>query len=702
MAQQKFNKSSSRTKNNLYLGLAIAALFFSSLVCAAPPTPATTVSTPHVDATQAILPPTKFNPSPTLSPTRSCEFQFSDGLLSINTNSMVLRIQAGALIYVQDKASGEILVNTDPYKNRPSGTEDFIGFLVKNANGDLFSRAPLQSSPVSFSQIDSCRAQLLYSAVGDGKELTKSQFAIDLTIEPVSGSLVVQSTGTEVDPILRPYSINIPIMNTTTSAVILGSGAMYSRQDLSADDQTTHVDYGLSAPTMAVIQGNNSVLAAWSETTRFAPEYIRLSHRPAYDQLILHAEQDAAANDVQQIISPPWRINTYSAWEKAAKDWRNKFEARTGAKPLWENRSFWVRNVHAEFDALFQDYGADTQKYAELAKITSPGKTLFFLWNGDRIVLYGDPTLVGVITRPSPEFLQVIKPYGWPLILYHSYTIIDSRGRIKKRLDFLTQKGWLPANYQFKPIYAGTPSEWHDYWDAISTNYEDGAKYLILHPGSAKFKKYFLNNLNDYLTRYQANGAYLDIQGADQDRNFPLERRVIDGEDYVLGEIDVAKLMAEQMPHYGMMSEYQSPWILPYIFFSWEGAETHVRQNVLAHTRLNHPLHVALTGSYAWMRESSEVHVDDIASALLGTLPQISLEGDADISIEQALWSQARARLFCEEELFNDLPEKWDSDTLAYYRSIKTGNWFKFKRIEKTFGYVEIMPDGAEITRLVR
>jgi hypothetical protein len=149
------------------------------------------------------------------------------------------------------------------------------------------------------------------------------------------------------------------------------------------------------------------------------------------------------------------------------------------------------------------------------------------------------------------------------------------------------------------------------------------------------------------------------------------------------------------------MSEYQSPWMLPLVFFSWEGSATHVKQSSHAKTRLNHPIRVALTGSYSWTRESNEEVQDDIASALLGTLPQINLVGDRQIDNERAVWSQARARLFCEQELFNDIPDIWDEDALAYYRS-KDGNWFKFVKIDKTYGYVEILPSGTEVIRLVK
>ena len=83
----------------------------------------------------------------------------------------------------------------------------------------------------------------------------------------------------------------------------------------------------------------------------------------------------------------------------------------------------------------------------------------------------------------------------------------------------------------------------------------------------------------------------------------------------------------------------------------------------------------------------------------MATLPEISLVGDHQVDVERAIWSQGRARLFCEKELFNDLPDEWDDHALAYYRS-NTGNWFMFKKIDSKYAYVEKFPNGHEVVHL--
>ena len=73
-------------------------------------------------------------------------------------------------------------------------------------------------------------------------------------------------------------------------------------------------------------------------------------HHPEYDHIILHTPQDPKQEDKHKIVSSPWRIGTYKNWLEAARRWRQRFEQRTMARPLWENRAAWVRKIHAVHD----------------------------------------------------------------------------------------------------------------------------------------------------------------------------------------------------------------------------------------------------------------------------------------------------------------------------------------------------------------
>lgn len=666
----------------------------------APTAPATT--TPTATST-AVLPPsvTPAPGTPTATPAPPTPapptFTYQSGQLRIRTALLEMVFAQGTVTYLQDTASGEVLIETDARAQCEQNGEFAAGLVSRNASGARRAYCPAQLKTVTFNQSDAYSATLTYEG---GLLFRQARLAYQLRVDAHTGEVLVTLTATEPDAAFRPEAVNLTLSGIRPVAVILGSGVRVARADAAIETRSNAEDFGLHGPNVAVIEGQSAVAAVWSETTTYAPETIRLTHTPQSDHFTLHSAADPKTGDPSAISSPPWRIGVYPNWLEAARRWRQTFEQRTGARPLWDNPTPWVRDIHAVFDATNQIYGGDAAKYAALAAIAPPRQVLFYLWNGDRIVLFGDHTLAANIGRPDPESLAYIDQYGWPLLLYHPFNLIYTEAGAALRLAELSSAGRLPPGYTFTPDYDGPPEAWMTYWGDTRGVY--GPPLYLVHPASPQFQNYLVRNFGNYAAKYHADGAYMDILGNNGDSYFiNSPRRLIDGQDYVLGERNALQRVREALPELAIMSEYQANWLIPYTFYTWQGVATHTRQAEIAAMRINHPLRTALLGSYMWMRESNDGPIDDPLAALLGTLPQVSLVGDYEVSDDRARWSQARARLFCEEELFNDLPPRWDLEALAYYRS-KSGHWFKFKRIGNSYGYVEELPDGSEVIRLVK
>ena len=121
------------------------------------------------------------------------------------------------------------------------------------------------------------------------------------------------------------------------------------------------------------------------------------------------------------------------------------------------------------------------------------------------------------------------------------------------------------------------------------------------------------------------------------------------------------------------MTEYQSTETVPYAFYTWGGLDTHVKNSYHKYL-LNHPMRIALLGSYSWIMEI--IFSDRYANrndfyrdtALFGTLPEIAFPSDSAWPFGNRLTNQetARAQLFSEYELFNDIQDNWDTNTLVH------------------------------------
>ncbi len=626
--------------------------------------------------------------------------------LIIVTKMMQVTIEEGAIVYIKDRASSEIFIDTNLSNNFPTSPQFpqgdprfFLGFTSRSPEGNHYYRLP-RNPAVTYQLISNKKVKVIYSPLHFGGNQCDGMLTYDVNVDEFSGEIIIQTTGieTEASQQLYPFTLDIPIMNLKKGSVILGSGAKYIRSDQGAKDKTSDYGLGLFSPSMAVIEGSRSCVAVWSESNKnLADEYIGLSHHPEYDHIILHTPQDQKQEDKRKISSSPWRLGIYKNWLEAARCWRVRFEQRTLAKPLWDNRAAWVQKIHAVHTERHYAKGSD---YAQLANIVPSENLLYFMWNGDRIVLFGDHTLVAGIAAPQAEELRLIKRHGWRLLLYYPWTLYFSQEGANERLRTLNDRGLLQNNYQFNPDFEGNLTNWYAYWLDVSSKYAENDR--IIHPGSTKFKNFLLRNYRNWCTTYQADGSYFDILGSDESAKFQSEKRIIEGQDYATGEKNALALLNKKWPNLPVMSEYLNSGLLPHVFYTWEGY-THVTQNVNAKTKINHPLRTALIGSYIWSREQDprdEAEFNHEASALLGALPTLSLVGDYKVTRAKALWSQARCKLFCEEELFNDLPPWWDPEAMAYYRS-KSRNWFKFKKLgEGKYAYIEELPNGEERIRL--
>jgi hypothetical protein len=665
-----------------------------------------------------------YYPTRTLTPTPTpwngtYNYTFDGKKLTVNTSLMSLAIEAGEIIYVKDNVRNEVLVNTSAYTNRPSVSSGYTGFTSKGiSTGNYYKRWPEQSTTtVTFTQVLPSKGRLVYTPLtqfccGDNGN---GVFTIDVSVDTASGEILIEENGREATTGDEPFTLDLPIAKMNLSSVILGKGRKYVRSDPAVTVLTDDKGYGIRSPIMAVAEGSASTLAVWAENSYYAN--IQLNHTTEFDQLVLTTSSDPITKntDSRYIASPIWRIGVYKNWMEAARRWKTRFEQTTGTKPLW-NRTSWINKIHSTYQ-----YGNNTLVDKNITNLVDVDKLLYFIWNGDRIVLFGDHTLVkSPGTKPTTDETSLINVCSMHSILYHPYTLISSEVGWDWWKNYLISLNWLPDGYIFNPDYSGEAeaiakgctgdrlSLFECYWNDVKTIYDDGSRDYVLQIGAKKTQDYLLRNFPNYIQAHNAKGAYLDMLG-DEGRYFfaGTNKEVIDGQDYVRGNIQAFNQLKSQRPEIGVMSEYQSEWILPYIFYTWEGTETYKRQSTYLDTIKNHPLRAALVSSYVWAREDNEeVELDYIQAAYLGTLPQISFTGDYSskfsdnkIPASRAEWSQRRAKLFNDAELFHDLPNVWDSKAYAYYRT-KNDTFIKLITLNGTLAYIEELPGGGEAIRL--
>jgi len=630
-------------------------------------------------------------------------FEWRDNRLRVRTAALELVWEQGAVTSIQDRRTGEVLSHARPgdfLAEIPCGssvTDDWSRFV--DPYGQKRSVAGATGSPPGSSRLRPGPASTYeYRRQGDReaeivvRNLLAGEAGDELTyrvrVEADSGEVVLRATS-RTDPARKPpVVLDLPLLGFTGKGAILSSGAYYARSEPPQWEYAVRWANNLSSPRMAVIEGQRGCLAVWADEP-YEPGNVVLAHDPACDHVILHAEPSPLQKDRSSLVSTTWRLGAFAAWPDAARRWRRLFERATGAKPLWENRCPWTRSIHAVSTDMPSSSAAAEAHYADLAKRIDPRKLLLFYWNGDRIVLFGDHRYMAKMGRPTPEMIAALKKHGFRWMGYHPYVLLYAPQAMKPRLDKWAAKGEVPDGYQFTPDYDGPPAGFPECFRGVATGYYkplDEAELWVIHPGSALGRQYLVRNFSNYCRAHQMDGAYFDILGADHGYMYPPEKQVLDGLDYRRGEERALADIARHDPDLAVMSEVESEWTLAHCFYTWEG-ETHFdlpRAHPSIRARFNHPLRTALWGSYAWTREEE---LEPAESALVGALPRLRV-GDE--------WSEARAKLFAEEELYNDVPPQWDAEALACYRA-KGDRWFQYRRLPYGEGVVEMTPEGPRL-----
>jgi len=623
-------------------------------------------------------------------------FQMRDDCLIVTTGKMEMTFQAGAVVSVRDRRTGEVFSKG---QIPPSAFDIPCGASTIDDDSE-FRNSWMQKGPSGYrnnSRLQAARrfpgpnilpalrvlspevAEIVYTMSKERQDAFRYRFEVD----PKTGEILLSGSVRLSD--LPAQRFHIPFLNLNNPAIILGSGIRVTRTDPLRVEYCTRIANGFHSPQAAVMEGGKSVIAIWPESTTSFDD-IWLAHDPGTQDAILFSTDHDPRWDPGTIETAPLRIGLFPSWTAAARRYRERFQTITGAKPLWEQSPAWVQKIHAVHTGIPSPAAAESY-YRNLSQIVQPDKLLLFYWNGDGIIAFGDHRyMTQQMGRPKPEVIPWIGKFGFPWMGYHPYILLMKPSFIGERLQQIRAKGWgLPDNYTFTPDYGGTPEDFYLHFQPVMTDYDKHEHDLVIHPGSNEGREYLVHNFYNYCRFHQMDGAYLDISGSDESYKFPPEKKVVNGLTYRMGENQALHDLRAAHPDLALMSEFESPWTVAHTFYTWAGQNYFQLSRRLGRDPFpTYPLRTALWGSYCWIR-SADLEPDE--AALVGALPELDLKDD---------WSVGRCKLFAEEELFNDLPDHWDPQALAYYRG-KGGRWFQFRKLPYGDGFVAMTKEGYDL-----
>jgi hypothetical protein len=622
------------------------------------------------------------------------------GKLQINSSSLSLGFQNGAVVYLKDNVRNEVILDTDESINLPASTWDFIGFGSQDDQTRQPSRVPKETT-ATFTQNGSDATLTYDPCYTSGSPVSGTSLVYHFNINS-NGDISITANATESAEGFSIQQMVIPIMNYAGSAVITGPNRI-ARGDASIGFGDF---YGYAIPA-AVIEGTNSSVGVWSENNNMQQSALRVIHNQnTYDHILLwdYPEPVQQVDDSQIMHSSTWKFTAQADWLGVAKRWRDDFEAlNPDMKHLWENPVDWVRNIHTMYSRA---HYINPSEWDNVAAIVPPTKTLIMPESdlSGQLVVFGDNDHQMTWVKPdsaeraywtSQNYNYKVQGYYQP---FYFWTNVD--------YELIHNPQAIPAGYT-QPDDVGyditasllnqNQSVWDSYWSGLTAPYQSGTTLTQFHPGSTNAMNYINFNYPDFCSKTGVEATFWDILGGNEDRFFAAENnRVFNGKSYLMGQRDATEANYATYP---IMGEWIVPGMLPYVWYWWQGAYN-INNWEQAGLTPNHPFQTALMSSYSWtLGQRPASNSSPKYDALLGALPEFMLNNDYHAD-SAAPYSQAVAKLFAEDELWNDLPDIWDPDALAYYRT-KYGTWMKAKEIETDdFGYYEEIPGMGDVLRL--
>ena len=636
-------------------------------------------------------------------------FNATLGRLYVCTPALKMVFDSGAVVHLSDSVRGEVLLDTDISINMPSPTFTFIGFAsstLPNGDGTVHERT-CNAAAATFAQSGMVGTLTYSPCYRSGSPIAGTSLVYTFTID-IFGDISISATATEAEASYAPYTLDVPIMNFAKTSVITRS------QEVAYADANITIDYisGADVP-LAIGKGSASCFGVWSENNKIINDYVKLFHYQSnYSHIVLKTLNDPKQVAINPLVmsAGPWRFSAQADWLGVTKRWRTTYTGiHADIKPLWQKSPSWIQNVHCRYGKTHPisapTHWSDVVDTIPAANFVADSPGVEYNGFGDYMILYGQihPRLTD--SEPSDWELPTILSLGIKMIGYFYWNAIHgipadrlAQADVSPYLGTWTYNNGVPPT-DFNPDYSGAKTEaaWLAYWNDCSIQSSPGSYVSWLHPGSSKFAT-FIQMFRDYCAWWNLAGCFWDTASSDRDTSFLTVApsiRVIAGQDFMAGQKVAMQNVYQDLV---IVPEYFRVDLMAYIFYAYD-----VRQWAVDSKVMTHPLRTALTGSYSWSLDQS-INTINIVNyshdifATMGCIPEFALVGEGDSPTFGAEYFIARAKLFCDYEMFNDLPTTWATGALAYYRC-NTSNYIRFiKRATGRYAFIE--EAGPDVVRL--
>ena len=574
---------------------------------------------------------------------QSAEMKVVDNSVFVNTDSYEVHFVDGVITQIHNKLTEESYTLPLGAGGVPTGISGHSGLLRRNGASVWTNQATLTEAR----KVAPLRARLVF-------EQGQNEIRLFIAVDENTGDLLLEQKGFSDTEGVYGIQWGCRNLDVRNLELILPADGGQIINAMSPFTSRSFTYPGSWEVQLAILQGEQGgfFVRGADETFQF-----KVLHYEKYvDSFALgfETQNQAPFDALTSTKSVVWRLNTYVGdWRVPARQYRDWME-QTFKPWRLDEMPAWVGEIGLV--VTYIDPRLDVGILDKLADQVDPTKTLLYLneWRRDPF----DVNFPDYTAKPEfGRFVEAARQYGF---------------RVMPHVNLIGVSPYYPLyaefqKFQYREPWNGNPVGW--FWDRT----DSPNRIAYMNPASAKFRRYFVQQLKEVWIRYQVDAFHLDVSPlVVNDAN-----GLVDGLNAGQGNALLHKELAAAMP--GVVFGGES--LHEVTFFRESFAQRWKNPPLWDLTRRStpHPISAFLfspyTVPYGYLSlpnpdrgvQLYQEYLD--AYEIWGVLPTLRLSSVADLGPEQMRTQEllSIARIWQQRGLKPDFESDWTANTLFQY-----------------------------------
>ena len=411
----------------------------------------------------------------------SAEITVIDNKVFVETDAYKVQFMDGVIAQLSNKLTEEVYTLPFSIGGVSTGIGGRSGLLKRNDESFWADQTTLTEART----ISPLKAEIVFRH-------EQNEIRLFIAVDEDTGDLLIEQEG--VSDTTGVYGIQWGCGNLDTKNLdlILPADGGQIINTMSAFTSRSFNYPGSWEVQLAILQGERGGFFVRGADENFQFKALHYEKDVESFALGFETQNQAPFDTLTSARSVVWRLNTYTGdWRVPARQYRDWME-RTFDPWRLDEMPAWVGEIGLV--VTYIDHRLDVGTLGKLVNQVDPTKTLLYVtqWRRDDF----DVNFPDYTAKPElSHFVEAARQHGFRMMLHTNLFGVSPYHPLYADLQ----------KFQYREPWGGNPMGW--YWDRTDTP----SRHAFINPASAKFRKYFIQQLKEVWQKYGVDAFFLDV-----------------------------------------------------------------------------------------------------------------------------------------------------------------------------------------------